>query len=80
MFADWIRVLSAGLTVNSLMEFPAPLPTGQPFPQLPPGAERSGPAGHSGRLVHQLLPGGDSRHAALRPVHAPLRRLLPAGR
>ncbi len=50
---------------------------------LPHGAARAEPAGDAGaarRLVQQLLRRGDARHPALRPVPAPLPRLLPAGR
>jgi hypothetical protein len=43
-------------------------------------AQRAGDAGAAGRLVQQLLRRRDARDPALRPVPAPLRRLLPAGR
>lgn len=53
---------------------------GQSLPHSPLGEERAGGAGPAGGVVHQLLRLRDARPAALRPVHAPLRRLLPAGR
>uniref|UniRef100_A0A8C1V057 Glucose-6-phosphate isomerase n=1 Tax=Cyprinus carpio TaxID=7962 RepID=A0A8C1V057_CYPCA len=42
--------------------------------------ERSGHTGFARHLVRQLLPGRDTCPAALRPVHAPLRCVLPTGR
>jgi len=41
------------------------LSPGQPLPQHSLGAERAGAVGGAGRLVRQLLPGRDPRHAAL---------------
>ena len=50
---------------------------------LPHRAARREPAGHprhARRLVRELLRRRDPRDPAVRPVHASLRRLLPAGR
>lgn len=54
-------------------------PIGYPLPHGPSGEELACAAGHAGGLVHQLLRVRDPRAAALRPVHAPLCCLLPAG-
>lgn len=67
------------LQITGRLNYLPPPAAGQTLPHCSPREERSGPSGHAGNLVHQLLPRWDTRHAALRPVHAPLHRLLPAG-
>ena len=51
----------------------------EPLPHRALRAEHPGDPGAPRHLVHQLLRRGERRHPSLRPVHAPLPRLLPAG-
>ncbi len=52
---------------------------GSPFPGNPLREEHPRGPGPARRLVHELLRRRDRGDPALRPVHAPLPRLLPAG-
>lgn len=56
------------------------VPAGFAFLEYTGKGEYPVDAGYAGHLVQQLLRHGDRCYLALRPIHAPLRGLLPARR